>query len=117
MLLSTCRFLCCVVQLLNVEILVIALYGFPSSTLAVKRQNDLLLGLTYQVACQSGLPFIIAGDFNTPVSDLPIFGEIASEGHFELFAWYKNRGMELPLTCRGATRNDTCILHSPRLDV
>jgi hypothetical protein len=70
------------------------------------------LGLAYQVAIESGLPFIIAGDFNTKVDDLPIFSEISAAGHVEIFSWYRSRGIELPPTCRGSTRNDTCILHA-----
>ena len=111
-LLETCRFSSCVIQLKDFEFLAISVYGFPSSTLAIKKQNDLPLGLAYQVAIESGLPFIIAGDFNTKVDDLPIFSEISAAGHVEIFSWYRSRGIELPPTCRGSTRNDTCILHA-----
>ena len=110
-LVETCRFSCAVVQLENFEFLAISIYGFPSSTLAVKRQNDLLVSLAYQVAAESGLPFVIAGDFNTPVHELPIFSVISESGHVEIFSWYQSRGVTLPPTCRGATRNDTCIIH------
>ena len=108
---ETCRFSCAVIQLLNLEFLAISVYGFPSSTLAVKRQNDLLVSLAYQVAVESGLPFIIAGDFNTPVHELPIFSHIAESGHVEIFSWYESKGWSLPPTCKGSTKNDTCILH------
>ena len=108
---ETCRFSCAVIQLLNLEFLAISVYGFPSSTLAVKRQNDLLVSLAYQVAVESGLPFIIAGDFNTPVHELPIFSHVAESGHVEIFSWYESKGWSLPPTCKGSTKNDTCILH------
>ena len=108
---ETCRFSCAVIQLQNLEFLAITVYGFPSSTLAVKRQNDLLVGLAYQVAVESGLPFIIAGDFNTPVHELPIYAHIAEAGHVEIFSWYESKGWTLPPTCKGSTKNDTCILH------
>ena len=107
----TCRFSCCVVQMRNIEILVISIYGFPFSTVAVRKQNDLLVSLSYQIACESGLPFLIAGDFNTQVEELPIFSEMQNQGHVELFSWFRKQGTELPPTCKGSTRNDTCILH------
>jgi hypothetical protein len=70
-----------------------------------------LVSLAYQVVTESGRPFIIAGDFNTSVDQLPVFSIISDDGHVEIFSWYKSRGLELPPTCKGATRNDTCIIH------
>ena len=110
-LVETCRFACAVIQLEKFEFLAVSIYGFPTSTVAIKRQNDLLVSLAYQVACESGLPFMIAGDFNTPVHELPIFSVISEAGHCEIFSWYQSRGISLPPTCRGSTRNDTCIVH------
>jgi hypothetical protein len=109
---QSCRFSCGVAQFQNLEILLVAIYGFPQATLAMKRQNDLLLGLAYKVAVESGLPFIIGGDFNTSVPDLPVFQEMNQHGHVEIFSYFAAKGIQLPPTCRGATRNDTCIVHA-----
>eukprot|EP00435_Cladocopium_sp_Y103_P010479 s2347_g2.t1 len=51
-------------------------------------------------------------DFNDPPHQLPAFSMFREMGAVEAFSWYKStKGVDLPATCLGSTRNDTAIFH------
>ena len=109
---NTCRFTSAIFSVSSMDVLVISLYGFAKKIQEGKRMNDLLFALVHQVISQVNIPFIIAGDFNEPPQKLPIYKEFLKIGVVEAFEYYENFfGGQLPATCRGATRNDTAIIH------
>lgn len=70
---STCRFSTAVLQLHCCEVLLICVYGFPDNrTSETKRLNNHILAAAYHLASRQNLPYIVAGDFNTTVTDLPV---------------------------------------------
>ena len=108
------RFCCSVIRIGQFEVLVVSVYGFPTTSRVQNgiRMNDLLLSYTWDVIQHVGLPFIVCGDFNEPPMKLPIFQAFAQVGAVEANQWYLNKfGSLLPPTCRNATRNDTAIIH------
>ena len=111
---NSCRFCCNVIQIKQRDVLVVSLYGFPGATRVQhgKRMNNILLTCVLEVVQRTGLPFIIAGDFNEPPTSLPIFSEFSAMGAVEIHTWYFQKfGRKLPPTCRGATFNDTAVIH------
>ena len=109
---QSCRISSAVLRIGSFEILVIAIYGFPDRNAQTIRLNDILLAHAYDMAAKSGLPFIVAGDFNTDVHQLPCFQNYKALGCVEFFAHSRNAwDLQLPPTCRGATYNDTMIIH------
>ena len=111
---NSLRFSCCVVQFQQRDVLIVSVYGFPGATRLQNyvKMNDLLLSYVWDVIQKTGLPFIVAGDFNERPQTLPIFDAFRQIGAIEIHQWFKNRhGYDLPATCREVTRNDTAILH------
>ena len=101
---QSCRISSAVLRIGSFEILVIALYGFPDRNAQTIRLNDILLAHAYDMAAKSGLPFIVAGDFNTDVHKLPCFQNYKALGCVEFFSHSRNAwDLQLPPTCRGAT--------------
>lgn len=106
------RFCSAVVRFGTCEVLVISIYGFANRYKEGKRPNDLLLASVIPVVNEVGLPYIICGDFNEPLSKLPSFQFFRDDGAIEAFDWYFRKfGHQLPPTCGGSTRNDTAIFH------
>eukprot|EP00438_Fugacium_kawagutii_P016345 Skav208943 [mRNA] locus=scaffold1880:173413:178702:+ [translate_table: standard] len=110
---DTCRIAFSVIRVNNFEILVIAVYGFVHDRpIENARLNDLLLANAAQIALASGMPYVIGGDFNCRVVDLPSYRVLAREGAHEAFSFAQSKfGLDLPPTCKNATRHDSCILH------
>ena len=109
---NSLRFCCNITRIGNLEVFVVALYGFQRKTVQGQKLNDLLLTHIFQLISQVGLPFLIGGDFNEPPMKLPIFDCYRDMGAVEAFHLYQCRfGNELPPTCNDCTRNDTLILH------
>ena len=109
---NSIRFCCSIVRLGDLEVFVVALYGFQKKVAQGVRLNDILLTYTLQLIHEVGLPYIIGGDFNEPVEKLPIFQAFKAEGAVEMFAWYQaHMNCPLPPTCNGVTRNDSMIMH------
>ena len=106
------RFCCSIVRFGQLEVCVVSIYGFQKKTQNGKKVNDILLSYVYRVVKEIGLPYIISGDFNEPVDQLPIFNLFREEGATEAFYLYKcQTQVTLPPTCKGVTRNDSAILH------
>ena len=111
---DTCRLCTAVVRVDQIEILVISVYGFPAynKSKEVTKSNDMLLTAAFQIAMCSGLPYIIGGDFNSQPQTLPIYEEIRRHGAVDAFALSLAKfGVQLDPTCRGATCNDSLIVH------
>ena len=111
---ETCRICTSVVRAGNVEILVIALYGFPANNKSreVSKMNDILLACALDIALTSGMPYVIGGDINSQPQSLPIYSEFKRHGAIDAFELSRLKlGRQLDPTCRGATYNDTMILH------
>ena len=94
------------------EVRVITIYGYPLSQSDARQGTQDLLALAAERATQNAVPCIIAGDFNMPPLDLPAGEALAAIGYQEVFSLHlKLHGVQLPPTCKGATRNDTALLH------
>ena len=96
-------------QALDIKLIVI--YGVPRCLPDAAQHNDHLLSWAYQRASISCVPTIIGGDFNTLPQDLPAWESFANRGWVELGEFATSaHGLELPCTCKGATRFDTFLL-------
>ena len=56
---NSCRVNCAVVRIQYIEVLVVAVYGYPNNGPDTKRCNDILLARIYQFVTSCGLPFIV----------------------------------------------------------
>lgn len=111
-LLDSQRFCAAVVTLGTVEVLVISLYGFAKKTENGKKLNDILLGYVCQLIQDIHIPYLVCGDFNEPVCDLPVYQFFANSGGVEAHAYHRHAfGFSLEPTCAGSTYNDTIIFH------
>ena len=110
---ETCRICAAIIRCEGFEALMISIYGFVHNGLHdLKRLNDIILAHVVELISFVNLPFIIGGDFNIDVQTLPSFQLLRQMGAVEAFSFFQNKfGIQLPPTCRGATRNDTCVLH------
>ena len=70
---ETQRFSACIARFGQIEVLVIAVYGFATRHKEGIRPNDRLIANLIPVVMSVGLPFIIAGDFNEPLVKLPAY--------------------------------------------
>ena len=115
---ETQRFSTCILRLGNMEVLAISLYGFANRHKEGIRPNDVLIASIIPVILQTGLPYIVAGDFNEPLSKLPAYKFFSDQGAVEAFEWYRTKfHEELPPTCCGSTRNDTLFMHPKIADL
>ena len=111
---ETCRICTSVVRISSVEIFVIALYGYPANNKSreISKLNDILLACALDLALTSGMPYVIGGDINSQPPSLPIYSEFRRHGAIDAFELSRSKfGIQLDPTCRGATYNDTMILH------
>eukprot|EP00435_Cladocopium_sp_Y103_P066489 s149_g28.t1 len=109
---DSCRICCSIIRLFDMEVLLVSVYGFATRHQHGVRMNDMFLASVFDVVQQVNMPFIVAGDFNDPPHQLPAFSMFRELGAIEAFSWYKSsRGVDLPATCLGSTRNDTAIFH------
>jgi len=109
---ETQRFSACIARFGQMEVLVIAIYGFANRHKEGIRPNDLLIANLIPVIVSIGLPYIVAGDFNEPLVKLPAYKFFQDDGAIEAFQWYRSRFQcDLPATCSGSTRNDTAFMH------
>eukprot|EP00438_Fugacium_kawagutii_P001979 Skav210047 [mRNA] locus=scaffold706:505896:511097:- [translate_table: standard] len=109
---STVRFNAAVLRMGSSEVLVACVYGFATRVVDGIHLNDLLVAAVFDVIQKAGLPFIVCGDFNQPLSSIPAFKAFQAMGCVEAFQFAKMRFQdELAPTCRGITKNDTAILH------
>ena len=110
---NSIRFNASSVRFHDMEVLVVSIYGFPSTCRVQDgvRMNNLLLTYTWDIVQKVGLPFLVCGDFNEPPESLPVYQMFRDIGAIEANRWFLNKfGTQLPATCKGATRNDTVVL-------
>ncbi|CAE7397534.1 unnamed protein product [Symbiodinium sp. CCMP2592] len=75
------------------------------------QHNNRLLAWAYERATTSCVPAIVGGDFNVLPQDLPAWSAFAQQGWMELGEFVATvHNIELPCTCKGATRFDTFLL-------
>lgn len=110
---NTCRVSTCILKLGTLDIFAVAVYGVPENNSAQNRKtNDLLLAHILQLVAQVKLPFLIGGDFNSVISTLPLFSEFQAMGAVDIISYTEQTLQKsIGFTCRGATKNDTCIVH------
>ena len=109
---DSCRVCCSIIRLHDMDVLLVSVYGFATRYQHGVRMNDAFLASIFDLVQQVDLPFIVAGDFNDPPHLLPAFSMFADRGAVEAFTYFKaSRDVDLPATCLGSTRNDTCIFH------
>ena len=90
---------------------VLAVYGWPANHTGAAAKNDALFHEAACLAAESPMPTLIAGDFNTDVTQLQCWPELRRQGYAELFDLAQRRfGKQLPATCRGSTRHDSALL-------
>ena len=90
---------------------VLAVYGWPANHTGATAKNDALFHEAACLAAESPMPTLIAGDFNTDVTQLQCWPELRRQGYAELFDLAQRRfGKQLPATCRGSTRHDSALL-------
>ena len=109
---DSCRLCCSIIKMHGVDVLLVSVYGFATRYQHGVRMNDVFLAALFDLVQRIDIPFIIAGDFNDPPHALPAFSLFSEIGAVEAFSYYKSsRSIDLPATCLGSTRNDTCIFH------
>ena len=110
--LDTCRLMDGFVRLGTLQIRVIVIYGYPLSHSDARERTNDLLQQAFDRACESAVPCIVAGDFNTVPFDLPAGQAFEQLGYQQVFRLHQQRtGQALPPTCKGSTRHDTALLH------
>ena len=110
-LLASCRITECFIRVRALDVKVITVYGVPRCLPDAADHNNRLLAWAYQRATISCVPAIIGGDFNTLPQDLPAWEAFAQQGWMELGEFSALvHNLDLPPTCKGATRFDTFLL-------
>ena len=108
---ASCRISECFVRAGPLEIKVVVVYGWPSSTHDAAARNNLLLAWAFERVTACSLPALIGGDFNMLPQTLPAWECFAQQGWVEAGSYVQQVfGVNLPNTCKQATRNDTFLL-------
>ena len=109
--LASCRLSECFVRCGPLELRIWTAYGTPRCLPEAAQKNNILLSWIYECATSSMIPTLVGGDFNTMLSGLPAWRSFAAKGWCELGAFIKDtQGVELPPTCKSATRFDTFLV-------
>eukprot|EP00435_Cladocopium_sp_Y103_P072326 s1543_g39.t3 len=107
------RFLYTIVQVGQSHVQVVTLYCRPSSLAGAAEYNDELMNHAIRQIGLLPLPFVILGDLNQHVQSFEAWNFLEAQGcrsldslHTRLF------GVEMPMSCKSATRPDNAILSS-----
>ena len=112
---DSCRINSRVIRIDSREFLFVSIYGFTNSHFANKKSTMSLVLYALQMACESGLPCVIAGDMNCDITKLDGWSVLVDAGFVEAHDFVSKKLLKtLPHTCRGATSFDT-ILIPPQL--
>ena len=88
-----------------------SVYGYTSSQPRCKERTDEILAFVNTQIDLVPLPFIICGDFNAKVSQLPSWTAFAQRGAQDLAQIHQRlHGGIMPPTCHQATRPDSAII-------
>ena len=108
---QSCRISECFVRIGQLEIKIITVYGWPMCGPDAAAKNNLLLAWAYNRATASRLPAMVGGDFNVLPQSLPAWNAFAQLGWVEAGDFVASAlQVNLPPTCKGATRHDTLLL-------
>ena len=100
------------------EVRCLSVYGVPSSHRDAAELNTLLLETVLRRASQNKIPTLVLGDMNVDVTSLPVWHRFVQLGFSEAFQVATARfGVELPPTCKNATRYDTALMQPPLVDM
>ena len=109
------RFLTTFLQLPELEIQIITLYGYPANYQAARLKTNQLLKFAIDSAFQTAFPTIICGDFNHHPNDLDSLQPLWDQGYQTAEQIHlRLTGEQLPPTFQVSTRNDVAIF-SPEL--
>ena len=107
----TTRITECFVRFGSLEIRLLTVYGLPSTHVDSRHANDALLRTALQRLAGNTIPTLVAGDFNTDVTALPVWESYQALGFVEAHSYVEHRlGITLPATCKGATHFDSMLL-------
>ena len=108
---STTRYVHTIASWGQTHVQIFAIYSIPQSHNNAKDFLNNLLTMTLQQASNVPLPFIICGDFNMELHDLPIWEIFQRKGCADLIAIHHQKyGTTMPPTCQGVTRPDNAII-------
>ena len=101
-----------IIELANLHIHIITIYGYPKPNRDAWIKTDKLLATAAKIADEVGLPSIIIGDFNHPPEKLYAGRAIMQYGYRTTADIYQYLHQEtMPNTCREATCNDQAFIH------
>ena len=99
-----------IVRLGPIDVLIVCVYLMPGS--GKSKANDEIISQAITLISTSGLPAILAGDFNEPPSAIGSMSKLVQEGYVEIFSWSEQHlHHQLPPTCNDTTRNDSMVIH------
>ena len=105
------RFNRAIIQIGQSHFQVWSVYGFTSSQPRCKERTNELLAFVNSQLDLVPLPYIICGDFNAEVTQLPIWTSFAQRGAQDLAEIHlRLHGCSMPPTCQQATRPDSAII-------
>ena len=108
---DSCRINSCVIRVASREFLIVSIYGFTNSHPAHKKSTMSLLLYALQMAFDSGLPCLIAGDMNCDVRQNDGWKVLRDAGYVEAHEFVSRKLLkQLPHTCRKATSFDTMLI-------
>ena len=106
------RILSGIIELVNLHVHIIVIYGYPKPNRDAWIKTDKLLATAAKIADEVGLPTIIIGDFNHPPEKLYAGRAMMQYGYKTTAEIYQNLHQEsMPNTCREATCNDQAFIH------
>eukprot|EP00438_Fugacium_kawagutii_P034154 Skav226362 [mRNA] locus=scaffold290:35852:41140:- [translate_table: standard] len=105
------RILHCFLQVGQMTIQLVTVYGIPSCHPGSRADTNALLEEAISFVRQANYPWIIAGDLNHHPSQLPAFESLRAAGCSTAAQIFEQQeGSEIPHTFKTATRNDIAIL-------
>jgi exonuclease III len=108
---STTRFTHAIASGGQSHIQIMSIYSIPQSHSNAKDYLNNLLTMTLQQASSIPLPYVICGDFNMELADLPIWEVYTQKGCQDLIEIHRQKfGCEMQPTCQGVTRPDNAII-------
>lgn len=106
------RLIGALVQVGHIRFLVIFFFGYRKCLLDAKNRTSFLLQAAAEIIDQTGLPALVAGDYNCPVRELAAHSWFSAQNYRTTGELYMEKyGEEMPKTCRESTTHDHILLH------
>ena len=103
----------CLIQIGEIQVRVLALYGYHSNMANSLGLNEILFQEVLDQASAYQLPTIIAGDFNYSITEAPIWSQFQASGFVDLATRFASLAGQSPQpTYRGKTRIDFVLVNS-----